>query len=136
MGVTSQNTEVQQREQAVIAAFQPIWFSTAHGWSGGSYQDGILFCESYNHMELCPYAAYCPNGHAQPALSGSIVLAQEGEEWVPANGPMNSWVQIGTIDGNESTRCALHHDLLGERPQWGIDGMRTELKHHILCCLM
>jgi len=126
----------QKREKAVIAAFQPIWFSSAHGWTGTSYEDAILFCESYNHMVLCPYAAYCPNGNARAALPGSMVTELDGEEWVPANGPMNTWVQIGKVDGDESTRCTLHHELLGERPQWGIDGTRTEVKHHILCCLM
>eukprot|EP00580_Thalassiosira_gravida_P016648 CAMPEP_0201664750 /NCGR_PEP_ID=MMETSP0494-20130426/6111_1 /ASSEMBLY_ACC=CAM_ASM_000839 /TAXON_ID=420259 /ORGANISM="Thalassiosira gravida, Strain GMp14c1" /LENGTH=831 /DNA_ID=CAMNT_0048143579 /DNA_START=40 /DNA_END=2532 /DNA_ORIENTATION=+ len=108
----------QKREKAVIAAFQPIWFSSAHGWTGTSYEDAILFCESYNHMVLCPYAAYCPNGNARAALPGSMVTELDGEEWVPANGPMNTWVQIGMVDGEESTRCTLHHELLGERPQW------------------
>ena len=50
---TKNNLDSQKREKAVIAAFQPIWFSTAHGWSGTSYEDGINFCESYNHMVLC-----------------------------------------------------------------------------------
>ena len=52
--VASQNIEMQQREQAVIAAFQPIWFENVHGWSGGSYEDADSFCERYNHMVLCP----------------------------------------------------------------------------------
>lgn len=133
----SASLDAQKREKAVIAAFQPIWFSTAHGWSGGSYEAAIAFCESYNHMVLCPYAAYCPNGNSQPPLPGSMINAElDGEEWAPANGPMNTWLQIGMIDGMESTQCTLHHDLLGERPQWGVDGSRTEVKHHILCCLM
>ena len=80
----------QKREKAVIAAFQPIWLGKSHGWSGSSYEDGILFCESYNHMVLCPYAAYCPNGDGKPALPGSMVLDIDGEQWVPANGPMNT----------------------------------------------
>ncbi|KAL7538909.1 hypothetical protein ACHAXR_008874 [Thalassiosira sp. AJA248-18] len=126
----------QKREKAVISAFQPIWFSSAHGWSGTSYEDGIIFCESYNHMVLCPYAAYCPNGQNRPALPGSMITELDGEEWVPANGPMNTWVQIGTVGGDESSRCTLHHDLLGERPEWGIDGTRSDVKHHIMCCLM
>ena len=136
IAVISNNINVQKREKAVIAAFQPIWFSSSHGWSGGSYEDAINFCESYNHMVLCPFAAYCPSGPGHPALPGSMVLDLDGEEWAPANGPMNTWVQIGTMDGDEDTRCTMHHDLLRERPQWGIDGTRTELKHHIMCCLM
>lgn len=136
VAVISNNINVQKREKAVIAAFQPIWFSSSHGWSGGSYEDAINFCESYNHMVLCPFAAYCPSGPGHPALPGSMVLDLDGEEWAPANGPMNTWVQIGTMDGDEDTRCTMHHDLLRERPQWGIDGTRTELKHHIMCCLM
>lgn len=126
----------QQREKAVIAAFQPVWFSTAHGWSGGSWSDGALFCESYNDMVLCPWEAYCPNGVARLPLAGSMVLALDGEEWAPANGPLNTWLQIGTIAGDEGTRCTLHHEIRGERPLWGIDGTRTDLKHHILCCRM
>jgi len=128
--------EAQKREKAVIAAFQPIWFSNSHGWSGTSYEDAILFCESYNHMVLCPYAAYCPLGRGKPALPGSMVTDLDGEEWVPANGPMNTWVQIGILGDDEGTRCTLHHDLMGERPQWGMDGTRKDVKHHILCCLM
>merc|ERR1719232_710230 len=81
---TSQNDiDSQKREKAVIAAFQPIWFSSAHGWSGASYEDAILFCESYNHMVLCPYAAYCPLGRGMPALPGSMTTEMDGEEWVP-----------------------------------------------------
>ena len=128
---------VKQREEAVIAAFQPVWFSAAQGWSGGSYTEGILFCESYHHMFLCPLEAYCPHGPARPPLPGSMVLDPYGaEEWAPANGPLNTWIQIGTLDGDESTRCTLPHNTLGEQPQWGIKGDRTEVKHHILCCRM
>ncbi|KAL7549954.1 hypothetical protein ACHAWF_015684 [Thalassiosira exigua] len=130
------DVDAQKREKAVIAAFQPIWFSSAHGWAGTSYEESIHFCESYNHMVLCPYAAYCPLGRGRPALPGSMVTDLDGEEWVPANGPMNTWVQIGTIDGDEESRCTLHHELLGMRPQWGIDGTRKEVKHHVMCCLM
>ncbi|KAL9184308.1 hypothetical protein ACHAXT_002394 [Thalassiosira profunda] len=136
MSPQTQDQDEKMREKAVIAAFQPIWFSEAHGWSGTTYEDAIHFCESYNHMVLCPYAAYCPLGQARPALPGSMVSELDGEEWVPANGPMNTWVQIGTIDGDENTRCTLHHELLGQRPRWGIDGTRPEVKHHIMCCLM
>ena len=63
-------------------------------------------------MVLCPYAGYCPNGCSNPSLPDSMVMDLDGEEWVPANGPMNTWVQIGTIDGEESTRCTLYHDIL------------------------
>jgi len=136
VAVASEDSDAQKQEKAVIAAFQPIWFSTTHGWSGKSYEDAILFCESYNHMVLCPYAAYCPNGHAHSPLPGSMISKVDGEQWAPANGPMNTWVQVGTVDGDESTKCTLHQDMLGERPAWGIDGTRSEVKHHILCCLM
>jgi len=133
---TTANLDAQKREKAVISAFQPIWFSNAHGWSGTSYEDAIQFCESYNHMVLCPYAAYCPNGNGRPPLPGSMINELDGEEWVPANGPMNTWLQIGRVEGNPNTQCTLHHELLGQRPEWGIDGTRTEVKHHIMCCMM
>jgi hypothetical protein len=135
-GVTWQDVDEQTREKAVIEAFQPIWFSSAHGWSGASYEDAVLFCESYNHMVLCPYAAYCPNGRASAPLPGSMITEPYEEEWAPANGPMNTWVQVGAIGGDENTRCTLHQDVLGDRPKWGMDGTRTEVKHHIMCCLM
>jgi len=136
VAVVSNDVNKQKREKAVIAAFQPIWFSSAHGWSGGSYEDGVEFCESYNHMVLCPFAAYCPNGPGQPPLPGSMVVDLDGEEWVPANGPMNTWVQVGKIDGDADTTCTLYHELYGQRPGWGIDGSMQDLKHHIMCCLM
>ena len=136
VAIISDNINSQKREKAVIAAFQPIWFSTAHGWSGTSYEDAVGFCESYNHMVLCPFAAYCPNGPGNPPLPGSMVVALDGEEWVPANGPMNTWVQIGKLDGDDDTTCTLHHELLGERPAWGVDGSRRDVKHHIMCCMM
>ena len=132
----AQDLNSQKREKAVIAAFQPIWFSNAHGWSGTTYEDAILFCESYNHMVLCPYAAYCPGGRAKDPLPGSMVTKLDEEEWVPANGPMNTWVQIGTIGGDESTKCTLHHDIFGSRPSFGVDGSRADVKHHIMCCQM
>ena len=135
-GHTWQDVDEQTREKAVIATFQPIWFSNAHGWSGASYEDAVLFCESYNHMVLCPYAAYCPNGRSSAPLPGSMMVEPYEEEWAPANGPMNTWVQVGTLGGDEKTRCTLHHDVLGGRPEWGIDGTRAEVKHHIMCCLM
>ena len=132
----SDNYLTQEREKAVIAAFRPIWFASEHGWSSGSYEDAINFCESYNHMVLCPYAAYCPNGPGQPPIPGSMILPADGEQWVPANGPFNTWIQVGTIDGMEDTKCTVHHELLGERPKWGTDQSRQDVKHHIMCCLM
>jgi hypothetical protein len=135
--VVSTNVKIQQREKAVISAFQPVWFASSHGWSGTTYDDAIDFCESYNHMVLCPFSAYCPSGPGSPPLSGSMVLDLDGEEWAPVNGPLNSWVQLGSIDGRSDTQCALYHDLyMGNRPQWGVDGTRKELKHHVMCCLM
>jgi len=132
----SDNDLTQEREKAVIAAFRPIWFASEHGWSSGSYEDAVNFCESYNHMVLCPYAAYCPNGPGTPPIPGSMILQSDGEEWVPANGPMNTWIQVGTIDGMDDTKCTLHHELLGERPKWGTDTSRPDVKHHLMCCLM
>ena len=132
----SDNELTLEREKAVIGAFRPIWFASEHGWSSGSYEDAVNFCESYNHMVLCPYAAYCPNGPGTPPIPGSMILQSDGEEWAPSNGPMNTWVQVGTIDGMEDTRCTLHHELLGERPKWGTDRSRPDVKHHIMCCLM
>jgi hypothetical protein len=132
----SDNLSTQEREKAVITAFRPIWFSSEHGWSSGSYEDAVNFCESYNHMVLCPYAAYCPNGPGQPPIPGSMILLSDGEEWAPANGPMNTWIMVGTLDGKDDTKCTLHHELLGERPKWGTDKSRPDVKHHVMCCMM
>jgi hypothetical protein len=136
VAVISANIKIQQREKAVISAFQPVWFASSHGWDGTTYDAAVNFCESYDHMVLCPFSAYCPNGPGSPPLSGSMVLEIDGEEWAPVNGPPNSWVQLGTISGEPNSRCALYHDLLGNRPQWGLDGSKPELKHHVMCCLM
>ena len=136
VAVVSDNLKIQQREKAVISAFQPVWFASSHGWDGTTYDAAVDFCESYDHMVLCPFSAYCPNGPGTPPLSGSMVLEIDGEEWAPVNGPPNSWVQLGTISGEPNSRCALYHDLLGNRPQWGLDGSKPELKHHVMCCLM
>lgn len=136
VAVVSDNIKIQQREKAVIAAFQPIWFASSHGWDGTTYDSAVDFCESYDHMVLCPFSAYCPNGPGSPPLSGSMVLEIDGEQWAPVNGPPNSWVQLGTVSGEPNSRCALYHDLLGNRPQWGLDGSKSELKGHIMCCLM
>jgi len=73
-------------------------------------------------------------GEADPR--GSMITGLDGEEWAPANGPMNTWVQVGAIDGDGSTTCTMYHEVLGERPQWGVDGSMRDIKHHIMCCLM
>ena len=40
------------------------------------------------------------------------------EEWIPANGSMNTWLQLGIMDGDESMRCTSHHDLLERHLNW------------------
>jgi len=136
VAVVSNDIQIQQREKAIISAFQPVWFASSHGWDGTTYDAASDFCESYDHMVLCPYSAYCPNGPGSPPLSGSMVLELDGEEWAPVNGPPNSWVQLGSISGSPNSRCGLYHDLLGNRPQWGLDGSMPQIKHHVMCCLM
>jgi hypothetical protein len=47
----------------------------------------------------------------------------------------NQWILIGTLDGSGAARCMEYAMMNGGRgPPWGMDGSRSELKKHVLCC--
>jgi uncharacterized protein (DUF427 family) len=42
--------------KAAKEIWNPQWFTTEEGWSGGSYADAISFCQLHlKDGELCPY---------------------------------------------------------------------------------
>ena len=85
----------------------------------------------------------CPNG---PRSDKPLFLqkdAFDGEEWAPWSrykyeDPeiVNSWIMVGTLNGNASSTCHTYKDLNnGNSPQWTVDDSHAGLKEHILCCL-
>jgi len=129
-------------EESVTNTFNPVWFdSDRGGWDGGSHDDAIRFCEQFagshgKRMELCPYAAYCPNGPTEPILGGHNMpdIDSEGEQWAPVFGKSNNWVMIGKRLQNTATTCLSHVQLDGEEPLWGLDSSNKERKKHVMCC--
>ena len=110
------------------------------GWDGGSHEDAIVFCQQFagshgTRMNICPYAAYCPQGPTKPVLGGHDAnFDEEGEQWAPLYGQSNHWVMIGKKGTNMSTTCLTHVQLNGEKPEWGDDRSHKELKQHLMCC--
>jgi hypothetical protein len=46
--------------KAAKEIWNPQWFTTEEGWSGGSYADAISFCQlHFKDGELCPYQGKC-----------------------------------------------------------------------------
>lgn len=122
-------------EDAVILALHPVWLDQAHGWSGGSHDDAIAFCDMISGMKVCPYAAYCPHGPSKPPMKGHADdFAAHGEQWAPMYGEENHWVQIGEKHENSATTCLSHVQLEGNKPDWGLDGTETQMKTYIMCC--
>ena len=126
---------------SVISKFSPMWFTADKGgWDGGSHDDAIAFCQQFagshgTRMNICPYAAYCPQGPSKPVLGGHDAnFDEEGEQWAPLYGQSNHWVMIGKKGKNTSTTCLTHVQLTGEKPSWGLDGSHKEMKLHLMCC--
>lgn len=62
--------------------------------------------------------------------------AFEGEQWAPTSGHSNSWIMVGTSDGDVSSTCKSHEELHNNKaPSWGEDGTFTHLKENIMCCV-
>jgi len=127
-------------ENSITNTFNPMWFDLDQGgWDGGSHDEADQFCEQFagshgKRMELCPYAAYCPQGPSQPVLGGHQAdFEEEGEQWAPLFG-QNHWVMIGKRGTNLATTCLSHLQLTGEEPSWGLDGSNKEMKKHVMCC--
>ena len=68
----------------------------------------------------------------------------EGEQYAPILGGDNHWVMVGntnnTDDGgmgdkdSSTKKCMTHRQLEGKNPEWGLNGDRSEVKQHIMCC--
>jgi len=120
----------------VSAAYRPVWYDRATGWTGRSYDEALPFCASHHPDYVpCPYEVYCPDG--KTLISGVVVVEEDGEgggeSWAPVVNANDEWVQIGT--GGEI--CALYSPSRdGYRPSWGLDGIHDEaITRHIMCCL-
>jgi hypothetical protein len=126
--------------------FKPLWLSSAEGWKGGSYADAVAFCNSTRGKQLCPYSVICPNGPGHAVMGGrhALEFKVEGEQYAPILGGDNHWVMVGntnntddggTEDKDSSTKkCMTHRQLEGKNPEWGLNGDRSEVKQHIMCC--
>ena len=123
----------------VSAAYRPVWYDRATGWTGRSHDEALPFCASHHPDYVpCPYEVYCPDG--KTLISGVVVVEEDGESgegggesWAPVVNANDEWVQIGT--GGEI--CALYSPSRdGYRPSWGLDGIHDEaITRHIMCCL-
>jgi len=138
---TVDSTYLQLHEQ-----FKPLWLSSKEGWNGGSYADAVAFCNSVRGKQLCPYSVICPNGPGHAVMGGrnALEFKVEGEQYAPILGGDNHWVMVGNTnntvdDGTEdkdssTSKCMTHRQLEGKNPAWGLNGDRSEVKKHIMCC--
>ena len=44
-------------EQDIEGESHSIWLDASHGWRGGSYDDGVEFCQEMGGKKLCPLLA-------------------------------------------------------------------------------
>jgi len=123
-------------EQSVVNNYKPVWYNSGEGWHGSSYDDAVDFCLSKS-QQLCPLAAYCPNG---PDYDGPPLFlhayAFQGEQWAPYAGD-NTWVLISDMyvgNSEKSGVCTPYFELFHANPDWGQDGTKSESKENILCC--
>ena len=127
-------------EQQIQDAHRPSWFSDRLGWEGTTHEDAKAFCESIprgsggDTLHLCPLQAYCPNGPRDAKPLFLQMDAFEGEQWAPLSNGENAWVMVGTLNRDPSSTCRSYMELHHKQPSWGLDGSRTELKKHLLCC--
>lgn len=132
---TSAAAKPSHDESVLLGAFTPRWYGEKDGWNMGSHDDAIDFCEQHDgihgiKMELCPYAAYCPEGPGKPPIGGhNIDVNAEGPQWAPLFGNTNHWV---SISGDKP--CQSHWEVHGEEPIWGLDASNLGVKRHVLCC--
>ena len=52
-----QNPNNLLKEQTFAQQLDPIWLDESHGWTGGSHDDAMKFCETLGKRKLCPYTA-------------------------------------------------------------------------------
>ena len=51
------NPELRVVEQTVEREDNSIWLDASHGWTGGSYDDGVAFCQKLGGKNLCPFSS-------------------------------------------------------------------------------
>ena len=139
--LTVNSTYLQLHEQ-----FKPLWLSSKEGWNGGSYADAVAFCNSVRGKQLCPYSVICPNGPGHAVMGGrhALEFKVEGEQYAPILGGDNHWVMVGNINSTDdggtedkdssTSKCMTHRQLEGKNPEWGLNGDKSEVKKHIMCC--
>jgi hypothetical protein len=113
-----------------IKELNPTWYGTDE-WISGSYEDASHFC-NFKGKDLCPYAAYCPNGRGNPPIGGWASSKGFEEQWAPIKGNdpnSNRWVLIGVQSDDPFSQC-----IVEESPSFGFDKSQHELKLHIMCC--
>jgi len=132
-------------EMQIRDSLSPFWFDEGSGWSGGTWQDAKVFCESISQEEgktfvLCPAKAYCAsrtdgaNGSAGEAPLAYKMKPFEGVQWAPTSNMENDWIMIGSSTNDEPTTCRSYLDLFHKAPEFGLTGHQPEIKQHILCC--
>lgn len=115
--------------------FKPLWFTSDEGWNGGSHDDAVNFCTAIRGKQICPYSAMCPQGPGHGVMGGrhELEFLVEGEQYAPVLGGKNHWIMIG--GGSDSReKCKSHRQLEGSDPAWGLNGDRSEVKKHVMCC--
>ena len=114
--------------EVVHDSFKPMWMGRSDGWLGGSHEEAMQFC-NINGKALCPFSAICPHGSGNPALFGKKpVDFNDSEQYAPAYGHDNRWVNL--------TTCLSYEQVYHKLPPWGLNGDMSDLKRHILCCNM
>ena len=136
-----------------------VWLDDSQGWKGGSYDDGVAFCQQMGGKELCTFTTCkyhdstnvvscskvqllmsllldCPLGPGMQPIGGHD-FNLEGEQWAPFAGKdnTNNWVLVGRKYGNSATTCHSHEQLEGRLPAWGLSSSNASVKRHIQCCV-
>jgi hypothetical protein len=47
--------EVMELSYALSDAYLPMWFDRTTGWTGNTYDEALIFCESHDDFVPCPY---------------------------------------------------------------------------------
>lgn len=124
-----QNPNNLLKERNFAKQLDPIWLDESHGWTGGSHDDAMEFCETLGRRKLCPYVAYCPHGPGQSVMGGHTHdFNTAGEQWAPIYGENNHWVMVGRKYDNSATTCMDNLALEGGEPYWGLGKERAEVK--------
>ena len=132
------SVERSDAEQAVMDYFHPVWYSTKHGYKGGSHEEANEFCKMIGGKRLCPLEAYCPNGIAtEDSVHTALFLDRppfHGEQWAPVRSRSESdWVMVGTARDHPMSTCALY-DSLQDFIEWEAGDLPSVHKQHVLCC--